>query len=833
MPERRAHAVAGRQMGLVLGVNAVVALAAIVLSWLGLISMPQSWLVTALGSWLAAASILAFLAHKKDIAHLQSKQLDVKDATFDDGISQIGLHFTGDAADRLEAMAQGVRDTDTWLKERQEALSEIHVKIAERALGAIEGLERLSGAQQSAQAKMERVFEEVPLLIEAFRSNLTRFDAIDPVALDAVQSQLADTAAQLGQTVSVLETHSRSADAATAALAVSAEQVEVAAGTFSDGASNSVDAAQQAASSFQNSADDMARSQEDLAAMTRKSQSAMVRAIKGVMDSRNTVRKASTVLERTCESMALQGQAFEDALAANQSVANTAQATFTVQIEQLMSDLRVDAVSRLKDLRAALKDESSAAVAELLRVGAEPLESLGAVVDTHVSALEGHVNAVATHSDVLADARSAINAVAAMTSSLEQHCVQAEQALTSQLAEQAAIFAPLHALAEPAKSGLEAIATLDKVRYPQALEKLEKAAETLTHYEPPQTEQSVQEELERLAARLAEDTAQTRAALATFASDLRANQDTVQHDINTRLEAIASDIDLNALKTSVSSLEAIAKDHTGLLAKTVETVQHTLETSAGQHAVSIAGLEGKIVDQHGAFIQALADLQQHIGHGLDHNRAAVGALEVAASENQTALGEVLAQTQKSLANTAAEVSQASAATARSQKALKTQVVRASDQSSEHFAILNAAVKDLRSTQMQSLKHALKSLPQSVAEQLGPQIETTQDTLIGRLEALQMQVDAITAPESAPEDQEPELTEVAMDLSQRLQAALSAMEQIEAEVTGLASAALAAPDDAGASDVFSQSLAKADDVLIAWGNRLDNVATAIALARDAA
>ncbi|MEM7571099.1 MAG: hypothetical protein AAF337_15015, partial [Pseudomonadota bacterium] len=69
-------------------------------------------------------------------------------------------------------------------------------------------------------------------------------------------------------------------------------------------------------------------------------------------------------------------------------------------------------------------------------------------------------------------------------------------------------------------------------------------------------------------------------------------------------------------------------------------------------------------------------------------------------------------------------------------------------------------------------------------------------------------------------------------AQRLSATLAAMDGIDQELSGLAAAAMAAPEHAQASPAFVQSLHDAEQALAAWTRKTENVATALALAKDA-
>ncbi|MEM6901929.1 MAG: hypothetical protein AAF556_01655, partial [Pseudomonadota bacterium] len=72
-----------------------------------------------------------------------------------------------------------------------------------------------------------------------------------------------------------------------------------------------------------------------------------------------------------------------------------------------------------------------------------------------------------------------------------------------------------------------------------------------------------------------------------------------------------------------------------------------------------------------------------------------------------------------------------------------------------------------------------------------------------------------------------------DLGHRFSAALQMIEEVETEITALATAAMATPENASASEDFLSAIKEADEVLAIWAEKLNNISTAIALAQDAA
>lgn len=171
-------------------------------------------------------------------------------------------------------------------------------------------------------------------------------------------------------------------------------------------------------------------------------------------------------------------------------------------------------------------------------------------------------------------------------------------------------------------------------------------------------------------------------------------------------------------------------------------------------------------------------------------------------------------------------------------ALKAQLRKLSQDILKQNGDILGQLKHMRASQLQTLKQSVRAVPQAVSEQLEDgfrqDVKSMQVRLEGLItEALAEQKTAANTPPLVEGECAVEPDAAAEDLAGRLAAALETMEQIEAEVTALATAALAAPDTAGQTKAFSDTLKAAETALNAWGGGLENVATAIALARDAA
>lgn len=167
------------------------------------------------------------------------------------------------------------------------------------------------------------------------------------------------------------------------------------------------------------------------------------------------------------------------------------------------------------------------------------------------------------------------------------------------------------------------------------------------------------------------------------------------------------------------------------------------------------------------------------------------------------------------------------------KDLRGQLRKLSDQLSAQKHDLQADIKYLRANQLQSLKHTIRALPTAVAGQLEPALAKDAQRLQDTLEVLV--ADALAQQQSRLNAGPPllEIDQPALDLGERLALALADMSAIEEDVTALATAALAVPSSARDAQAFQHTILNAEQALSTWGGKLENVATAIAIARDAA
>jgi hypothetical protein len=312
-----------------------------------------------------------------------------------------------------------------------------------------------------------------------------------------------------------------------------------------------------------------------------------------------------------------------------------------------------------------------------------------------------------------------------------------------------------------------------------------------------------QEALQSIAALEFEDAEDALSALKGFANALPDIQKELLTDqssaILPRLETAQA-----ALLAQLEETRAEAQDGFAASQSNIAAIMHAIETAEPQPGIEISDIKDGVATA----IEALG----------------LGGLEAQLRTLETQLCE--------------KIDAQSGQHGEGRAALKAQLRKLSQDILKQNSDILGQLKHMRASQLQTLKHSVRAVPQAVSDQLegglGQDVKSMQARLEGLItDALAEQrnpANALPALESAY-DVGPEGG--AKDLAGRLAAALETMEQIEAEVTALATAALAAPETARQSEAFEDTLRAAETALNAWGDGLENVATAIALARDAA
>lgn len=277
---------------------------------------------------------------------------------------------------------------------------------------------------------------------------------------------------------------------------------------------------------------------------------------------------------------------------------------------------------------------------------------------------------------------------------------------------------------------------------------------------------------------------------------------------------------IDALLQRFEHLEAGVLDHMkGVQDATLETAARTQD--------GFAQIQEAVTAHREIAPATLNAIKEMLDTAID----SAGLVGLSALVSQSEQG-VTAQVEGALADMAAEQADA-------RKALKAQLRSLSQRLLERNDGIVLQLKHMRSGHLQSLKQSIRALPDAVSGQVASALSSDVKALHKQLELAI--TDALAAPDlerlpqasDSHELQTPDFDMAAADLGERLQRALCAMDQIEEEVTALAAAALAAPQNAAHNEAFTETLGRADQVLEDWGSKLENVATAIALARDAA
>ncbi|MEO0411367.1 MAG: hypothetical protein AAF221_05950 [Pseudomonadota bacterium] len=707
---------------------------------------------------------------------------DAHDVDLRKSVKGVAEGFANDMGVRFDALCQNLEKTEASLKERQEIYLKLQVKVAEEAMKSLHVVQQSAAEQSAVQADMTAFLNQAPAALQELRAQIDSWSRIDPVEIDAIQHQLTDRANALSDLITVFRGNAQASDDAIVALSLAAEKSSAAAEKVCCNADDGADAAGAIIARMESIASDMTEAREDITRLVSGSRAGIMRALKGVVESKNSLGKTTVAIEDMTRALSGSVRAIECGLDANEAAFSAATTSIAEQSEACFSKIADGAHNMLHQARDAVMLAADQAVSTVR----EPIGQIETATQRHAEAVDGHVKALAGHGAVLARSSKALQAVEAMTDLVERQSRASAAACERRLQEQDTLLAPMAALVEPAQQTLAQFAQLNVSAYAKALGSVEALAAKLA---------DAKHEDHSSAFTALHD------AIAALHDELSPQFGSLSQQLSTltqSIEALAQE-DYEVLKDDLSAVfkegyDGLNESVQALPAAVAAPLQEQLDTLAG--ALQPA-------DQLPLFDALGHRIEAHVDAALTH----------------------VAQTHEAAVDQAFQAAKAAGA-------LKTQLKTLSSQSAKQHESLQADLKHLRSRQIQSLKHSIKSVPEAVAKQLAPGIDAHVRGLQEQLKAALERAPLLEQPADAQLDVEPSQEDVAASLGARLKAALTAMDDIEADAAGFAAAALAAPDEAGASQVFAATLEDADTVLNGWGNKLGNVATAIALARDA-
>lgn len=709
----------------------------------------------------------------------QDSPSDTHDDDLRKRVEAIAAGFSDDMGGRFDALCQTMKHADTALKERQDIHSKLQFKVAEETMQALRTLQQAAAGQNAVQADMTAFLTQAPAALQELQAQIQPWSQVNPIEIDAIQRQLSDAANTLADAVSTVQGNALASDEAVAALSVAAQTSGVAAQALSQGAEKAGQAATTMTEKMQATASDMFEARDEMTRLVSGSRAGIMRALKGVVESKNALGKTTTAVDDVLGALSLSIGGLERQLDGHETAISDASRSVAEQSAAYVSAIAAQVDTMLQ----GAGDAFAAAASQAAAAAAAPIRALDTATQKHAGAVEEEMKALAEHSAVLARSSEALQAVEAMTALVERQAQAAER----QLKDQSSALEPMMALVSPAKEALAAVATLDIKAYDKALQSIDGLATKLGDVKP-QDYSQVLAALQRALADMQEQLPQQFAALT---QQIASHIDTVDTLSPAEYEAFQDDMKQmlkqgdEALSDAVQSVpSAVVKP----LQAALETVTKTLKPAD----------QAPLFDALGS--QMEAQVKAVIAH-IERSREEL--VEQAAGAAKAAAG------------------------------VKSQLKKLGQETTGQNEGLKSDLKHLRANQIQSLKLGIKSVPDAVTQQITPRIEAHLEALHARLdtalERLPAPVEALSIVEP---DAEPPQEDVAATLGERLKAALAAMDEIEADVTGFAAAALAAPDAAAASDIFVRTLEDAESVLTGWGNKLDNVATAVALARDA-
>jgi len=658
---------------------------------------------------------------------------------------------------QLSALAQKFADSDDSLKERQQAISQMHVQIAERALGAADALLAATAQQKEKSDLFQAQLDTVYSMVQGVEGEVSRLKSIDLDSVAETNKQLRRAADTIEHVTSNLESCLERLSTASDHIGQTGTDLESQSQSFADSLNAALDRVDASQSRLDSVGDKLTAAQDGLAEFIQNGKGAVTLGLKAVIGTSKTLSKATNQLER-------QAQAHIAKTTSNQASLENNMAAIREQAEQCLAGLEKDVHSASQSIEAQAR-----AVAERCST----LDGAFEAASAYVQKLSDAVDAISLKRDQTVD-----NSSSEVLTAIDDALAKFEMAQTQFLTENKTLLGEAVIASSTAIRDMQAALPLND--FHSKLDGIAKACDGLV------------------------------TALAD-AIPAKALEESLVGEVRT-------------IRDALTNLAKVTQTQSGLLEETrsaaarssaqLDTVGEAVLSAAAKMSGDVTTLQGQladIVDQPGiGEVIALIETTAHnIDNRFEKQRAAI-------DEDKQAL--------------ASQIS----------KVMRTQMRGLSADLADQYKKMNETLKHLKSNQIQSLKTALRKVPASVVEDIAPALSShtkaVEDQISDLITQFKEASQAAVVEQAAAEDHAadtPAPDAAMLDLSERLTRALETMNGIEEEVTALTVAALAAPDCAAQNEDFRAAIVNADAALSSWSDKLGNITTALAMARDAA
>ncbi|MEM8799270.1 MAG: hypothetical protein AAGF15_04240 [Pseudomonadota bacterium] len=707
---------------------------------------------------------------------------------------------------------------DDWLKENHGSVLKMHEQLAQKCVASVEGVERLTAVQTAQHQAFKGQLAEVPRVLQSLQQHEKTFKKLDPEAIMALaermaaaQTQVEQSASDLGDTADAHREALNKTNAAAAEIEGSAAQCteKVAAAT------TDIEAVAEQADAISKSLQEASANLSALAEAGKSSLedevASFVTFARAIGDAAQKMTSATARMENSIDETASltegQAKAAAQAITAFENEVQGLGALTKSELAKVSDDVRQAADAQMAKSGAALEQSASTAFQKIEA-------SVGGGISKLTSELQSTTNEVI--SDLAARLEAQVSAIGEMlTGTLDGFGPEAREAA---IAATQALKETCDTYSQSIAGELEALGANT-----QLLADVRKAASTVTT--------------------LVEETADyAERAQQSFDGQIRAQKEAMEalseasHVIGEQTSALAS-VETDTLEAALQNLKVKTDEMAGQTNEIGQSLRDEFEAQTNWVRTSIERLSEQLSIIQSApavgeeLTKSIAPLEQGIGE-LKTQVATLGDIANDRSPEIDALSERLDERLEGLANRLEIVAEASSKGPAATSALRQQIRQLGQQVGQQGEEMRGTLKELRSQHLQSLKSRVRQMPEETLKLVLPTIEEGFADIKDAMQDL-FTSPAIENPDQASETAIEPLDTTALSIGERLAQTMAAMDAIEEELTGLAAAALAAPEAAGKSQTVMDMIADAEKVLTQWTGKLNNTATAIAIAKDAA
>jgi hypothetical protein len=712
------------------------------------------------------------------IEQLRLSIIRYTDASLSDGTNHLRVAFRGDAATRFQQLLDNMAQADQALRRQGASLVSIHGALAQEVETTAQSVRNLGENQLLVQKAQVKTLADSQEAVQKLNERLAAFATTDPARLTAVISHLEHGIGQVAELCAAGHDATQTSKSASKEIVVHAQAAAQKLAALVADIEVSGTHVQQSLNTQEKTIRDASQDVSHTLAMANKT---ITGAVKTLGSAAAEVSASHSILKNT---VAHHHEMANETFAALQLSSETQIARVAAELSELVlsSDARLDSAARSVGESARHHIESA-------------LVATTTATHAHLDGLQDAFSQIKQETDWLIQAQQAVGAVRSLTQNSSDHLKQtidvftrtSETALTSLTRSTAEITARS---GEMTKSVGKHQAQMQRAVTPLVaiLDKAQSALDHIAHVEAGKLLPA----LEKIGTALGaleygmerHDTEKTKHILAAIKT---------QMDAPVFLVTNAAENLSVEFATVRSELTVLQKNQGALPGELADRISQWIEIRLGAATARITAGQNDVSET----LATIRDQVTALPERLETPPADIGGMIQA----QTAL--VLAEIRLILADVSKE--------------------------NGPSPDLPAIRSDINRS-MARMEERLAASPNAMADLVAAGLRTELKSLRKNLQQLSADVQEHT---TAPNVASPQPDDSGMSLDARVAHALLIISAVEEQATSVAAQALAAPQDFAGSPELKATLDRTEQALSGWTDRLNNVATAVAMARDAA